>query len=358
VTSIEVNQPEASAPVAPHRVEPMRRPDSGISLDAPRENVQQAPAPASSWPDEIESMTNEAALVPEASEPETPPATEDGTDMLLHVDVHLIETNPFQPRKHFSEAEIDQLSRSIQEHGLLQPLLVRRTDESYQLIAGERRLRAAQAAGWREVPVKVVEAEERQMSELALVENLQRKDLNAMEKAASFKQYLETTGCTQEELAGRLKLDRSTIANLVRLLELPDAVQEAVRQGKISQGHARALLPLGDEPQQVAFTERIQHEGMSVRATERAVQETIDAEDHEPLAVVGRDGNSRRTKPQNEQIAALEQEFRAGLGTKVKLTASARGRGKLVIQFNNHAEFERIRQHILGPEAPAIERAG
>ena len=136
--------------------------------------------------------------------------------------------------------------------GCLQPVVVRRVDDRYQLIAGERRLRAAKQAGWTDVPVNIIEADDRQTAELAIVENLQRKDLNPLEKAASFQRYLEQYGCTQEELAGRLKLDRSTIANLIRLLELPEPVQDAVRQGKITPGHARALLPLGEEREQVA----------------------------------------------------------------------------------------------------------
>ena len=134
---------------------------------------------------------------------------------------------------------------------MIQPLVVRRHGDRYQLIAGERRLRAAIKAGWQQVPAQVREADDRQMSELAIVENLQRKDLNALEKAASFQQYLERYGCTQEELAGRLKIDRSTIANLIRLLELPEAIQQAIRTGTLSQGHARALLPLGDEREQI-----------------------------------------------------------------------------------------------------------
>ena len=157
--------------------------------------------------------------------------------------------------------------------------MVRPWEGGYQLIAGERRLRAARLAGWTEVPVTVVEADERQTAELAIVENLQRKDLNALEKAASFQRYLDQYRGTQEELAGRLKLDRSTIANLIRLLELPAAVQDALRRGKITPGHARALLPLGEESEQIAFSQRIEREGLNVRQTESLVQETIAATD-------------------------------------------------------------------------------
>ncbi len=172
----------------------------------------------------------------------------------LKLPLESIKHNPHQPRQDFDPDELQRLADSITSHGLLQPVVVRPWEGGYQLIAGERRLRAARLAGWSEVPVTVVEADERQTAELAIVENLQRKDLNALEKAASFQRYLDEYGGTQEELAGRLKLDRSTIANLIRLLELPAAVQDALRRGKITPGHARALLPLGDEREQVAFS--------------------------------------------------------------------------------------------------------
>ncbi|MBX7169143.1 MAG: ParB/RepB/Spo0J family partition protein, partial [Pirellulales bacterium] len=198
--------------------------------------------------------------------------------------VYDIDNNPYQPRKEFDEAELQQLSESIREHGLLQPIVVRRSGERYQLVAGERRLRATIAAGIGEITAQVIEADDRRMAELAIVENLQRKDLSALEKAASFERYLRLYGGTQDELAARLRIDRSTIANLIRLLELPAAVQESLRKGAITPGHARALLPLGDEREQVAFAERIQAEGLSVRETEALVQETIALADADPLS--------------------------------------------------------------------------
>lgn len=272
----------------------------------------------------------------------------------LRLAIGLIDSNPYQPRQDFDKAEMRSLTESLQDHGLLQPVVVRRTGDRYQLIAGERRLRAAEMAGWTDVPAQVVEADDRQVAELAIVENLQRKDLNPLEKAASFQRYLEAYGCTQDELAGRLKLDRSTISNLIRLLELPEAIQAAVRQGRVSQGHARALLPIGDEREQVALAERIEREGWSVRQTETVVQEMIDASDRPALTVIGVDGRpaGRSRRPQSEHVAALEQEFRAALGTKVKLTHNSRGRGRLVIQFRNHEEFERVRQAICEPGEP------
>src|SRR5262245_41478050 len=179
---------------------------------------------------------------------------------IIQLSVYEIDTNPFQPRREFDEAEIDALAQSIRDHGLIQPIVVRPMNGRFQLIAGERRLRAATKAGWAQVPAQIREADDRQVAEIAIVENLQRKDLNALEKAASFQQYLSTYGCTQEELAARLSLDRSTIANLIRLLELPEAVRQAVASGAITAGHARALLPLGAEGKQVELCERIQRE--------------------------------------------------------------------------------------------------
>lgn len=282
------------------------------------------------------------AMVP-ASHAET-------SDTPSRLPLRQIDSNPFQPRQDFDEDEIQALCDSLRVHGLLQPIVVRRAGDRYQLVAGERRLRAAAKAGWTDVPVQVIEADDRLATELAIVENLQRKDLGPLEKAASFQQYLERYECTQEELAARLKLDRSTIANLIRLLELPGEVQQALRQGKITQGHARALLPLGDEREQVAFCQRIHDEGLSVRNTEALVQQSVDQADEEPLSVAGRVGDKAGSRrPRSEHVAALEQEFRLALGVRVKLIHNARGRGKLVIHFTSHEEFERIREHLCGP---------
>jgi ParB family chromosome partitioning protein len=272
------------------------------------------------------------------------------------VAIELIEHNPHQPRQDFDPDDLQRLADSITAHGLLQPVVVRRVEDHYQVVAGERRLRAAKQAGWVDVPVSVIEADDRQTAELAIVENLQRKDLNALEKAASFQRYLEQYGCTQEELAQRLTIDRSTIANLIRLLELPEKVQDALRRGKITPGHARALLPLGEEREQIAFCERIQKEGLNVRQIEGLVQEIVDAADRGPLGVIGRDGTkSRPRRGRKEHLATLEQEFRAALGVRVKLTADANGRGKLVIPFASHEEFERLRRHICEPGGPIAQ---
>ncbi len=277
----------------------------------------------------------------------------ESTDTLRRVPIDRIAHNPSQPRTTFDPLELAQLAESIAAHGLLQPIVVRCVENGYELVAGERRLRAAKELQWTEVPVQIVKADPRESAEFAIVENLHRKDLDPLEKALSFQRYLETYESTQEELARRLKIDRSTISNLIRLLELPEEVQQAIRAGKITQGHARALLPLGDEDEQVAFCRRIQQETLSVRATEALVQQRIDSLDAEPLGVVDRAGHraAATIKPRNEQLAAFEQRFRAALGLKAQLTHNARGRGKLVIHFRSFEEFERLEEMICGPEA-------
>jgi ParB family chromosome partitioning protein len=278
----------------------------------------------------------------------------------LKVSVYEIDNNPYQPRKDFDEVEIDQLAESLEQHGLLQPIVVRRAGERYQLISGERRLRAAIKAGWPDVPVFVRNCDDRQLAELAIVENLQRKDLNPLEKAASFQLYLEKYDCTQEDLAGRLSIDRSTVTNLLRLLELPTMVQAALRAGAITQGHARALLPLGDDHLQVSLCTRIQIEGLSVRTVEEMVNETIAQEDAEvshlqyateSTSVGGTvpgeaAASARRPRSRSGQIASLEQELRTALGAKVEIKQMSRGRGKIIIHFRTNEEFDRLRNQL------------
>ena len=297
--------------------------------------------------------------------PETPATAEVASEMPLDgrmsrdengqlwLNCDAIERNPYQPRQTFDEAETADLADSIRAHGILQPLVVRRSGDGFELIAGERRLRAAQAADWRQVPVQIRDVDDRQMAELAIVENVQRKDLNAIEKAESFQRYVDQYQCTQEELASRVQIDRSTVANLIRLLELPADVKRMVQEGDISQGHARALLPLGDEQEQIQFATRIKKDGLSVRATEQAVQDRIHELDGDTLRIVDADGNSRPVpRPRNEQIASLEQELRTALGTKVDLSQTAKGRGKITIHFANHEEFARLRQLLTSGGTP------
>lgn len=279
----------------------------------------------------------------------------EGAGELLQLRVDEIEENPFQPRRDFSEEEIASLSESLKEHDLLQPILVRQVAGRYQLISGERRLRAATRAGWKTIPARLRQADDRLVAELAIVENLQRKDLNPVEKALSFKRYLDQHDCTQDELARRLKLDRSTIANLMRLLELPSTVLDALRTGLVSAGHARALLPLDEPRQQLEMCERIAREGLSVRDVERMVGEQLAREDEPKIAGKISGSNGRRTR--SDQVASLEQELRAALGTKVEIRTAAKGRGKIVIHFGDHDEFDRLWDHLTDTQPPTRRSA-
>jgi len=252
--------------------------------------------------------------------------------------VYEIEDNPYQPRRDFSETEIVSLSESLKEHDMLQPVLVRKIGKKFQLISGERRLRAAIQAGWKTIPARIREANDRLVAELAIVENLQRKDLNPLEKALSFKRYLKEHGARQEDLSARLKIDRSTVANLMRLLELPASVQDQLRKTAITAGHARALLPLGEENEQVDFCNKVIKEGWSVRETEKQVSEHLAKDD--PAAA------KNKKKKTNPQIESLENQARMSLGTKVEIKATAKGSGKMVVHFKNQKEFQRIFEQV------------
>lgn len=268
----------------------------------------------------------------------------------LELSVYEIDNNPFQPRRKFNPEEIASLAASIREHEQLQPILVRKVGERYQLISGERRLRAAIHAGLKTIRAEVREADDRLVAELAIVENLQRKDLDAIEKAMSFRRYIDQHKCTQEDLAKRLKIDRSTIANLMRLLELPEEIQQCVQNDTVTAGHARTLLPLGDEAQQIEFARLIREEGWSVRETERRVAERLASEETQPFAPGGYIKPNRKAK--SPQIAALEQQMRSALGTKTEIRQTATGRGKITINFSNAEEFERLCKLI----CPQMER--
>ena len=273
--------------------------------------------------------------------------------------VALIDPNPWQPRSELGDADLAELTDSLREHGLVQPIVVRARGDRYQLIAGQRRLAAARRLGWTSVPARVLEVEDRQMAEIAIVENLQRRDLDALEKAASFKQYLATWGCTQEELAKRLSIDRSHVANLIRLLDLPAKVQERLRGGKLSMGHARALLPLGDEQEQVRLADRVAAEGLSVRAVETEVQEILRREEaddspegDEPAPATEAGDSPAKRKPgrpatrRSSQVAAVEAQLRRALGVKVVVHANGRGAGRIVIPFASLDEFQRLLEHV------------
>jgi len=247
------------------------------------------------------------------------------------VPISLLDPNPHQPRQAMKAEDLEHLKGSIREHGVLQPIIVRRSGERYQIIAGERRFRAAQGVGLVEVPVVVRDATDEEMLELALVENLQREDLDPIEKATSFKAYLGRAGKTQEYAAARLGLDRSTIANMIRLLELPEAVQQMVRAGLVAMGHARAILSMTDAKRQTALAERVAREGLSVRQVERMASAQAPSR------------RKGKAQPKAVHLRDLEARLREALGTKVTIEEGPKpGTGRIIIEFYGTEDVDRI----------------
>lgn len=253
--------------------------------------------------------------------------------------VEQIQTNPYQPRKAFDDDEIHHLSDSIKAHGVLQPLVVRPVGDQFQLIAGERRLRAAQAAGLHEVPVTIVNFDDRQVFEASLVENIQRADLNPIEKAQGFKDYLDRYGVTQEQLAQRLGMDRTSVSNLVNLLHLPEEVQAAVRQNQISLGHAKILKGLPSPDRQVELCKDVVMKGLSVKALELIVkQQKAEAEAKEAETALKDVHPSYKTA----HVQAIETELRQRFAAKVEIKVKDKDRGQIVIGFDTNDEFDRL----------------
>ncbi len=273
-----------------------------------------------------------------------------GTDELTagdqtEISVELIDRNPFQPRQDFDQTALNELVDSIRQHGVLQPLLVRPAGDGYQLIAGERRLISAKKAGLRQVPCRVLNLTDQQVSEVALEENLKRQDLNVLEKAIAFQDYLKRFGCTIEDLARRLSFERSTVSNMLRLLELPETVKSDLRSDKISAGHARAILAIKNEEAQVNLSQRIQKENLSVRKTEEAVRELLVAKDADVVPFPGPGENQPAVVANHtSHVTGLQNQLRDWLGTNVeiKLSGKAKDKGKIVIDFASNDDFERI----------------
>jgi len=269
------------------------------------------------------------------------PATEVSGPGMSEVAVDLIVPNPMQPRQALDAKALQELADSIREHGLIQPLIVTSiqdpaSEAQYQIIVGERRWEAAKMAGLTRVPVIVKEATPQEMLELALVENIQRADLNPLEEAAAYRQLMDDFGLTQEQVAEKVGKSRVTVANSVRLLGLPDEIKRVLAEGQISEGHARALLALKKRADQLKVLEAIVKKDLSVRQTEETVRRVA----------AGTQPRRRGESPLPE-TEALENEFRNALGTKVKLFRSKKG-GKLVIQFYSEEELEAIYRIIVG----------
>ncbi len=267
---------------------------------------------------------------------------------LIEVPTTAISPNPRQPRQEIRAGELDELAASIREHGILQPPVVTHDKEvgAYTLIAGERRWRAAILAGLQTIPVLVKEATPREMLELALVENLQRADLNPLEEAAAYKSLVDEFGLKQEEVASRVGKSRVAIGNALRLLKLPPAVQESLILGLISEGHARAILQVPTEDAQLKLLHHTVANGLSVRQVE-ALARRLAAQPASSIQQKEEPDTSQ--PPLYSEVHALEDRFRTALGTKVQLSRSSRG-GKLVIYFYSDEELDRIYGTIVGDD--------
>ncbi len=271
-----------------------------------------------------------AALIPDAQPLED-------TGRFFECPIESIEPNPYQPRQDFAEKELEEMVASVRERGILTPLLVSRTTAGYQLIAGERRWRAAQRAGLERVPVVVREVSAAESLELALIENIHRKDLNPIEEALAYRRLLEEIGITQEELARRLGKDRSSITNLLRLLSLPGHIQKDLIDGRLSMGHARVLAGLKSVEWQRELRDAVLQRGLSVRQLEA-------------LAKRGRQGPAARREDPRAQdyLRSVADELIRALGTKVELRRRGR-RGRIVIHFYSDDELDRLLGRLANP---------
>jgi len=268
------------------------------------------------------------ALIPEIPEEET----EERRNSIQDIEVKKIKPNPFQPRENFDEVALDDLKNSIAEKGIIQPISVRKVDNGYELIAGERRLRAVTALNLDSVPAYVLDVKnDEEMLELSLIENIQREDLNPLDIARAYNKLMTVCNLTQESVARRVGKERSTVANFLRLLKLPRMIQDSLRVGELDMGHARALIPIEDEELQKSLWERIVKNNLSVRDVERLVKQ----------------GNKKKIKQKTQQqeksvyLLELEEKLRNIFGTQVRIKLGKRG-GSIEIEFYSEEELERL----------------
>lgn len=265
---------------------------------------------------------------------------------LLSVDD--IHSNSRQPRKDFDEESLANLAQSIVENGLLQPIIVRKVERGYEIIAGERRWRAASKAGLDAVPALIRNVSDEKVLQLAIIENIQREDLNPIDKARAYRELMEEFDLTQEQAASRLGIGRANLANTLRLLELPEEVQGLVSRGTVAYGHARALLGSPSPGEMILLAERIVRDDLSVRQTEAIVSKMKDGKG-------ARGGKTRGGKEKGPQIRHLEEQLRDSLGTRVTIAESPkRGSGKIVVEFFSHDDFERLFARMTGSEVGAL----
>ncbi len=263
-----------------------------------------------------------------------PQVEEDNHAGVEQISVDSIVPNPFQPRKHFDEEKLDQLVNSIKQHGVLEPIIVRKAAEDYQIVVGERRWRACSLAGFTTIPAVVRDFSDRQMTEVALIENLQREDLNVIEEAEGYLRLIHEFSLTQEDVALSVGKKRSSVANTLRLLSLDDRVKELVVEGVLSRGHAKVLLSVEDTSERQHLAERIIREDLSVRHLEKIIKSTPRV--------------PRRTMVNEDpEVQVLQEELQRVLGTKVRLDYR-KGKGKIEIEYYSDEELERILEFMRG----------
>ena len=268
------------------------------------------------------------ALIPVSAAVERPQPGE----KVFDVPTDVVQANPFQPRKHIDDERLKELSESIKADGVLQPVVVRRKGPNYELIMGQRRLQAARLAGLPMIPVVIRDVSDADALRLAIVENIQRENLNAIEEAQAYRRLISEFNVSQSELAGMVGKDRSSVANTIRLLNLPDEIQRLIEDGTLTGGHARALLSLPTQKEQLALARRIAEERMSVRQVEQEVG----------LVRVKRTSGGRRRKEKPAYLAELEKAFAQHLGTRVAIDEKRGGKGRITIEFYSYDDFERL----------------
>ncbi len=294
---------------------------------------EQAAAPVLTTPVEEKVPTDKQEVLPNISA---------NGELINEIPLAAIQTNPHQPRLNWDLVKLNELAESIRQNGLVQPIIVRAHGNGYQLIAGERRMRASEIAGYKTIKAIVKSATEEQMLEWALIENIQRDDLSPMERAKAYHNYISSFSLTQQEAADKLGEDRSNIANYMRLLTLPAEVQEFVNSGTLSMGHARALLALSEPAAQIKLAYLIERKGLSVRMVEAIVKDMKNASQQEEKIQ-----ETRQVKHPN--IIELENEMTQSLGTKVTIQTKGKKthQGKIIIDFYNLDDFDRLREMLV-----------
>jgi ParB family chromosome partitioning protein len=268
-----------------------------------------------------------SALIPDVEK--APPAAD---AVLLEIDVNLIRPNPYQPRLEFDAVALQELKSSIEENGVIQPITVRRMNDHYELISGERRLRAVAEIGLDRVPCYIRQIEtKQQMLELAIIENVQRERLNPIEQAQAYQRLIDECNLTQDEVAQKIGKDRSTITNIIRLLKLPDVIQDSVRKNEISMGHARSLLAITGEKIQKSLCRKIVKEGLSVRRVEKLIKETLEKSK----------GRRKEAPRRSVFVQKMEDNLREILGTKVIIRPKKEG-GIIEVDFYSPEDLSRL----------------